>query len=618
MGTTIAKLVAQIGADTSGLDKGLSESENKLQGFSKSGLNSLVDFGLKAGAALAGATAAIFAFKQVFDFGEEAAAIDRLQIASGNLANSMGADMDQIVAKIRQASLGTVSDYDIMASASKAMMLGVSADADELANLMEVAALRGRAMGLSTTQAFDDIVRGIGRMSPQIIDNLGIIMDAENTYKNYADSIGKSASELTALEKRQALLNRVLDEGNAQLKKVGGLSEDAASGFERLKANVKNLGDEVKTGLLPYLSDALNMFNDLVFGQKESIIHFRTEEMEIRNSASTYSEYIRQMEDVAAGRDLVLYKGNLLTEQNRALVESNVVATESEWKLAQVEAELNKEMEMRANVANYAIERQTLLNEQMALSREEAVLYSQQLTNQISQGVMDIENLRLSMEQWKMNAGDQMVQYLGKYIPESSELYRQGLQVVDEVTGTAHGATYDLNAQLQDMALEFRNTKDTDAFKTRLRDLMNKEMEQFQEKVKTMQNSLQGLYDMLSKLAKTWAIDVVMNFRGGGSTTSIGGLTQSGNWLGTYAATTGGKDGGRQLGGSVFANQSFLVGERGPELFRSFRSGWIDSQPARSRGEDQSQNLYFYFQDTTLDEVQMRDVLRRAERLSYS
>ena len=36
--------------------------------------------------------------------------------------------------------------------------------------------VRGRAMGLSTTQAFGDIVTGIGRMSPLILDNLGICL----------------------------------------------------------------------------------------------------------------------------------------------------------------------------------------------------------------------------------------------------------------------------------------------------------------------------------------------------------------------------------------------------------------------------------------------------------
>lgn len=613
MGSWIGKLVAMIGADTSGLDKGLSDSENKLEGFSKSGAANLLDFGLKAGAAMLAVTQAIRAGKAVFEFGEEAAALDRLSNAGDNLARSMGSNMDVIVAKVREASKGTVADMDIIASASKSMMLGVSADADEMANLMEIAALRGRAMGISTTQAFDDIVRGIGRMSPLILDNLGIIVDADSTYGAYAESIGKAASELSSIEKRQALLNRVLDEGNKMLAQTGGLVDDTASSFERLEANSKNLANNLKMTLAPALSAVVGGLNDFLFGQKENIDNFKLQSSEIMTTTGSYQDYIREMERVAEGMNYVLYRGNLLTEGNRALIESNVIATESQWKAAQVNNELAEKMTLRANAAQFAMERERLLNEQMTASREEALLYSEQLQSQINQGILDIENLRMSMENWKMSAGDQMVNYLGKYIPESSELYREGLGVVDEVTGTAHQQTYDLNVELDKMAKEFANTKDTDAFRSRLREMMDKEMQQFEEKVKNIQTKLDSLYSKLSELAKTWVIDIVVNYRGGSLPGGVGAAVGGG---GTTLA--GGYD-KFQTGGTIFANERALVGERGPEMFRSFRSGWIDSQPYRARDrEGEGQTINFYFQDTTLDEVQLRDSIRRVERLSYA
>lgn len=613
MGSWIGKLVAMIGADTSGLDKGLSDSENKLEGFSKSGAANLLDFGLKAGAAMLAVTQAIRAGKAVFEFGEEAAALDRLSNAGDNLARSMGSNMDVIVAKVREASKGTVADMDIIASASKSMMLGVSADADEMANLMEIAALRGRAMGISTTQAFDDIVRGIGRMSPLILDNLGIIVDADSTYGAYAESIGKAASELSSIEKRQALLNRVLDEGNKMLAQTGGLVDDTASSFERLEANSKNLANNLKMTLAPALSAVVGGLNDFLFGQKENVDNFKLQSSEIMTTTGSYQDYIREMERVAEGMNYVLYRGNLLTEGNRALIESNVIATESQWKAAQVNNELAEKMTLRANAAQFAMERERLLNEQMTASREEALLYSEQLQSQINQGILDIENLRMSMENWKMSAGDQMVNYLGKYIPESSELYREGLGVVDEVTGTAHQQTYDLNVELDKMAKEFANTKDTDAFRSRLREMMDKEMQQFEEKVKNIQTKLDSLYSKLSELAKTWVIDIVVNYRGGSLPGGVGAAVGGG---GTTLA--GGYD-KFQTGGTIFANERALVGERGPEMFRSFRSGWIDSQPYRARDrEGEGQTINFYFQDTTLDEVQLRDSIRRVERLSYA
>ena len=219
----------------------------------KGGLSGLSD-GLKtAGAIAAGVTAAIGAtagaIKLLTDAAQEGAAFQRIEEASGSLAASMGADMDEILSALRGASLGMVSDYDLMQAASRAMMLGVSADADELSQLLEVAGIRGRAMGLSTTQAFNDIVTGIGRASPLILDNLGIVVDAEANYQAYADSIGKTSEELSKAEKTQALLNGVLESSKGLLESTGGLTVDNAGKWEQLSAAQKNYFDMLKSDL---------------------------------------------------------------------------------------------------------------------------------------------------------------------------------------------------------------------------------------------------------------------------------------------------------------------------------------------------------------------------------
>jgi hypothetical protein len=147
-----------------------------------------------------------------------------------------------------------VSDFDLMQAASRAMMLGVSADAGQLSQLMEVAAIRGRAMGLSTTQAFNDIVTGIGRASPLILDNLGIVVDAEARYEAYADSVGKTAEELSKAEKTQALLNGVLESSKGLLEANGGLAVDNAGKWEQLSAAQKNYFDAVKSDIADGMS----------------------------------------------------------------------------------------------------------------------------------------------------------------------------------------------------------------------------------------------------------------------------------------------------------------------------------------------------------------------------
>ena len=231
--------------DIEGLGTAGKSAEGGLKGIGD-GLSAVWSVGLSAAAAVAAAAGAV---KLLTDAAQEGAAFQRMEEASGSLAESMGTDMDDILSSLQGASLGMVSDFDLMQSASRAMMLGVSADAGELSQLMEVAALRGRAMGLSTTQAFNDIVTGIGRASPLILDNLGIVVDAEARYKAYADSVGKTSEELSKAEKTQALLNGVLESSKGLLEATGGLTVDNAGKWEQLSAAQKNYFDMVKVDI---------------------------------------------------------------------------------------------------------------------------------------------------------------------------------------------------------------------------------------------------------------------------------------------------------------------------------------------------------------------------------
>ena len=205
-------------------------------------------------AAAAGVVAAaVGALKAAFDFAAEGAMLNRLADGFRNLGNSE-ADLD----KLRKAALGTINDQNLMLEANRAQLLHVTDSTDELAKLMQVAAVRGRAMGISTTQAFGDIVTGIGRLSPKILDNIGIITEASTTYETYARSIGKTADQLTDAEKRQALVNKVIAEGA----KLGPMLDDQASKFERLQAKLDNAGNSLKEFAADALTPVLQRSED--------------------------------------------------------------------------------------------------------------------------------------------------------------------------------------------------------------------------------------------------------------------------------------------------------------------------------------------------------------------
>jgi antitoxin component of RelBE/YafQ-DinJ toxin-antitoxin module len=174
------------------------------------------------------------------DMAKTAAEAERLGTAFNSLASSAGESGNEMLAAMQEASNGTISNMELMASANRAMMLGVADSADEMAQLLEIAGARGKAMGLSMSQAFSDLVTGLGRQSAMILDNLGITVDAEAANEAYAKQLGVTAASLTDAEKKQALLNAVIADSTDILNANADAGEDLATSFERYEAAVTN------------------------------------------------------------------------------------------------------------------------------------------------------------------------------------------------------------------------------------------------------------------------------------------------------------------------------------------------------------------------------------------
>ena len=105
---------------------------------------------------------------------------------------------------------------------------------------------RGRAMGLSTQQAFDDIVTGLGRGSAQILDNLGIVIDSQAAYEAYARSIGKATDALTKQEQVQALMAQVVEQSQDLVAEASRqTASDAMEVIEQVRTAWENLKKEM-------------------------------------------------------------------------------------------------------------------------------------------------------------------------------------------------------------------------------------------------------------------------------------------------------------------------------------------------------------------------------------
>ena len=245
---SVGGIHATVGADISDYERKMRQADQTMKRTASSMAGELdkgartISSGLEGIGAAVGIGGALVLAKQVGSAVTELNALGaESQRMSAAFVEQWGERAPAAMETLRAASHGAISDMDLMLSANRAKMLHVTDDYNELGRLLEVATARGRAMGISTQQAFNDLVTGIGRLSPMILDNLGIVTDAENTYKTYAASIGKAATELTDYEKRAALVAKVTAD-------VGTVTLDAAGKQEALQAAKANLRGEI--GLL--------------------------------------------------------------------------------------------------------------------------------------------------------------------------------------------------------------------------------------------------------------------------------------------------------------------------------------------------------------------------------
>lgn len=251
------------------IKQGLQEAEGGAKSLNKT--FELLSGGIQGMAAAAGIGAVIGLARMTVELGKLGAEADRIEAAFGNLATVMGRNAEEMLSSMQRAAHGTIANTDLMLSANRAMLLGVGQNAQQLADLLEVARVRGQAMGEGAQQAFNDIVIGIGRMSPRILDNLGIVIDEKRAYDEFAKSIGTTADQLTDAGKRQALLNAVLKDGKILLAQNAKSGDDNASAFERAAAAAKNAHEAFARSITPMMVAVVNAYAAAVNGLADAL-----------------------------------------------------------------------------------------------------------------------------------------------------------------------------------------------------------------------------------------------------------------------------------------------------------------------------------------------------------
>ena len=211
----------------------------------------------------------VFAATAAFNALRQAAQVETLVEGFTFLADTAGRSSQIISNNIREITNNALSMEQAMRSSAIAITSGFSTTQFE--RLVEVGKNASIALGRNLADSVDRLTRGVAKLEPEILDELGILVRLDTATREYAAALGKTASDLTDFERRQAFLNATIEQGEEKYSALSGTID--VNAFDKLAGTFANLTHNllqfINTGLKPFVSffanSQLAMFGAITF-----------------------------------------------------------------------------------------------------------------------------------------------------------------------------------------------------------------------------------------------------------------------------------------------------------------------------------------------------------------
>lgn len=193
--------------------------------------------------AYATVAASVFALSAAFNFLKNAADLSAQIQGQEMFAQRTGVSMKLMTQNIQDATGGLVAFKEAAQAAAIGQAAGLSAD--QLERLGKVAKNAGTILGRDVTDSFNRLTRGAIKAEPELLDELGIIVRIKDASEEYAETIGKSANDLTTFEKSQAVVNAVLAQGETKFQDVGQAVNQVAAFGAKFRDTFKDMAGPI-------------------------------------------------------------------------------------------------------------------------------------------------------------------------------------------------------------------------------------------------------------------------------------------------------------------------------------------------------------------------------------
>lgn len=403
---------------------------------------------------------ALQVLKKGYDFAREGAQIDFLQSKFGNLSASIGTTSDALMGDLREATRGTLSDMELMASVTDLVGLGLANSHDEAVRLAKVSA----GLGMNMNQ----LVLTLTNMTTMRFDALGVRVDG---FKDKVKALEEQGYSTDA-----AFKEAFLQQAEAQLQTVGNAADSTAGEFMILEASIKNAWDALKLMTSDAVGPGIKEFNDfretaklgnemlLQYGGTLALTRAQWNQHGERVEAAA-AEYRRAEEYGAAW-------ARALDDQTESLVENTVSAEDNAEALKAISDENEQFLSTLGDVAG------NLHKYNDGLAEADAQLEAGKITTEehaakVAELAGEYENaskrIVASLLEMKYTAD-------GIFTDEEVTQYLLGLEKLGLVTEADRKATITLYQEATTLHTELANgAKNTDMYSDKMKNLIGRQ-----------------------------------------------------------------------------------------------------------------------------------------------
>ena len=257
----------------------------------------------------------VFALSAAFGVLRRAAQVEQLTQGLAEMGRASGLAMSTLSKSMQEATNNALTLEEAMRATS--MITSAGLDPSLVEQFGEAAQKAAVALGRNTQDSLERFTRGVTKLEPELLDELGLFVRLDEATEVYAREIGKTASQLTNFERRQAFANATLDQAK---EKFGQIQVDA-NPYDKLAAAFSDLS---KTGL-NLLNNVLEPIISFVTGSTTALVgtmalFASTISGQLVGSLAGYSEKARNIADANKGiNKSTRYQLNLFNRKSTTL-----------------------------------------------------------------------------------------------------------------------------------------------------------------------------------------------------------------------------------------------------------------------------------------------------------